>query len=514
MVMKKVRQLIYLLLISSLLCGVILLTGCSKDNGRLDTTGMITVTYDPLGGVWSTGASPEPRVFYAKEGSLLFDCKKEVKGENNSVYPTVRHRGYDLLGWYTKYSDETFQEDALGTYVKYAFEKAEDGSFKLGYIYVKDDEGDFVKMTAEDDLYESFDDAASYSSDNYFGENDEEGSFIVTRYIRYESYSEYNEEEDGLVTELYKQIDDGTDRAFTVYQEENPAHQGLQRYEAKYTFDEADRWDFKKDKVTAPVTLYARWKRSNTILWMNGNDIHASWIVGQNATADKIAPGKTISKTQNDPSRSGCTFVGWYKDKECTEKWDFKTDVFPTDSEVLCLYAKFLEGEWTTIGTKAQLSRLKEDLTANYVLTADIDCGGDANPFGLTGNAVFKGTLDGNGFKLYNFKINGTKTDLNYGLFRILDGATIRNLDCEYEADLRKINAINGAQFGAVAGGVKDGGATIENCHFTVTLSYEENDKFRYSKFVGAKVNDKGAYVGKSDSLVTVTDSTSTINRK
>ena len=56
--------------------------------------------------------------------------------------------------------------------------------------------------------------------------------------------------------------------------------------------------------------------------------------------------GKII-KPPYDPKREGYTFTGWYKDAECTEKWNFKEDnvVVNYDEEgdrifeELCLYA-------------------------------------------------------------------------------------------------------------------------------------------------------------------------------
>ena len=39
--------------------------------------------------------------------------------------------------------------------------------------------------------------------------------------------------------------------------------------------------------------------------------------------------GTTIDFIPPDPVREGYTFEGWYKDEECTEKWDFEKDIIP-----------------------------------------------------------------------------------------------------------------------------------------------------------------------------------------
>jgi len=62
--------------------------------------------------------------------------------------------------------------------------------------------------------------------------------------------------------------------------------------------------------------------------------------------------GEKIENTPYEPLRKGYTFGGWYKDAECTNKWDFETDKLP-DAEYdennifkfveTCLYAKWIK---------------------------------------------------------------------------------------------------------------------------------------------------------------------------
>ena len=39
--------------------------------------------------------------------------------------------------------------------------------------------------------------------------------------------------------------------------------------------------------------------------------------------------GSKIKFIPPAPIREGYTFLGWYKDEECTEKWDFDNDLIP-----------------------------------------------------------------------------------------------------------------------------------------------------------------------------------------
>ena len=48
---------------------------------------------------------------------------------------------------------------------------------------------------------------------------------------------------------------------------------------------------------------------------------------------DRVNYGKLINYIPEDPVRDGYTFGGWYKEKECLNKWDFDIDVIPQLTE-------------------------------------------------------------------------------------------------------------------------------------------------------------------------------------
>ena len=51
-----------------------------------------------------------------------------------------------------------------------------------------------------------------------------------------------------------------------------------------------------------------------------------------------VASGSNVTKPTNDPTATGYTFGGWYKDEACTNEWNFGTDTVATDTT---LYAKW-----------------------------------------------------------------------------------------------------------------------------------------------------------------------------
>lgn len=62
---------------------------------------------------------------------------------------------------------------------------------------------------------------------------------------------------------------------------------------------------------------------------------------GSTVPSAMTAQNKTMAAPA-DPERSGYTFVGWYKDADCTQAWDFSKDVVTAD---MTLYAKWTKNE-------------------------------------------------------------------------------------------------------------------------------------------------------------------------
>jgi hypothetical protein len=85
------------------------------------------------------------------------------------------------------------------------------------------------------------------------------------------------------------------------------------------------------------------------------------------------------------------------------------------------------------ISTPAQLNAVRTNLSANYILVADIDLSGYFPWVPIGDNATpFTGSFDGAGHKITNLVIAFPSTVTDYvGLFGYAEGATIKNLNIE-----------------------------------------------------------------------------------
>ncbi|NLW47728.1 MAG: InlB B-repeat-containing protein, partial [Firmicutes bacterium] len=74
------------------------------------------------------------------------------------------------------------------------------------------------------------------------------------------------------------------------------------------------KWNAKTDKVTANITLYAKWNEIFTVTF-NANG-------GSSVAALDIVDGGKATKP-TDPTKPGFTFDGWYKEAALTNAWNF-----------------------------------------------------------------------------------------------------------------------------------------------------------------------------------------------
>ena len=149
------------------------------------------------------------------------------------------------------------------------------------------------------------------------------------------------------------------------------------------------------------------------------------------------------------------------------------------------------------IGSKDDFAKIYDDLSASYILTADIDFGGETvNPVGIfepksdaeedaeTPNTAlaFTGTFDGNGHTLSNIKIDASDKN-GVGLFGCMtgDGSWVKNLKVE------NISVKGGNYTGGVVG-FADFGSYVEG----ITLSGKNTveGRFLIGGIVGASHAD------------------------
>ena len=89
------------------------------------------------------------------------------------------------------------------------------------------------------------------------------------------------------------------------------------------------KWDFDAGTVTRAMTLTAKWVQTYTVAFdTNGGSAVAPVTVDTGSTVTKPA----------DPTKSGYTFGGWYKDSTLQTPWDFANGTVTADTT---LYAKW-----------------------------------------------------------------------------------------------------------------------------------------------------------------------------
>ena len=89
------------------------------------------------------------------------------------------------------------------------------------------------------------------------------------------------------------------------------------------------KWNFDTDTVTRAMTLTAKWVRTYTVTFETNG--------GSAVDPVTVDAGSTVTKPA-DPTKSGYTFGGWYKDSTLQTPWDFANDTVTADTT---LYAKW-----------------------------------------------------------------------------------------------------------------------------------------------------------------------------
>lgn len=473
--MFRLKKLLGIIILSvvAVLCAAGL-TACAEPD--VDLTGYVAVTFDCMGG---TIDKMPTRTLYGKPGTLVV----EPKGMIGLV--EAKRLNYSLIGWYTAHGEGRFDPSAEGDYVYYyEFTENENGDYVAYEYYYENAEGSYVLRTIEGETVYDV-----YNPDNA----EHIGLVRYARIIRYKPYVQQEDaSQDGAVRY-------SASRAYVLYDRNNPDHAELSRYVASYEWDENDRWNFDTDRIgDEAFTLYARWAYNLKIFWDYQDDKNTVYTYENGRLEIEINRGQAIPQTSLIPTKSGHTFTFWYKDKECTERWDFDTDVFPVEDEItaITLYAGYIEGAYTRISTAKQfVDALNKDSDKNgrYLLVDDIDFGGEVQKFSdgkvtvqgekeTVRGTVFKGEINGLGNTVSGIKINAKGTDAAtetqtvkkfFGFFGQTDGAVIKNVNFVGEI-VFDTDSVNEMYIGTVIGRDK-GGSTIENVttEFTLTATDE-----------------------------------------
>ena len=92
-------------------------------------------------------------------------------------------------------------------------------------------------------------------------------------------------------------------------------------------------FDFVHNPILYPMEFFAEWHQ------LTGNRVSFDTDGGSKVYDQDIANGGKVTKP-TDPVKSHNTFIGWYKDKNCTTEWNFDTETITADTTI---YAKWKE---------------------------------------------------------------------------------------------------------------------------------------------------------------------------
>lgn len=133
----------------------------------------------------------------------------------------------------------------------------------------------------------------------------------------------------------------------------------------------------KADDVNPGVNSYRWYGRSVRLVMdltdtytvtfdMNGRDKAPYTITG-------IQTHSTINEPEDIPTAMGYIFAGWYKDRECTVKWDFNSDIV---TENTTIYARWTEAPAGALPGVFSISEGKRIYFSKGNLVASIDASG------------------------------------------------------------------------------------------------------------------------------------------
>lgn len=280
--------------------------------------------------------------------------------------------------------------------------------------------------------------SCSKNTDNYEGYTkvifELEGGKYQNSQLPIVFYYDFSEEDSHLIKEL-------TEMSGEEFMRQGYELEGW--YTQKSTLEDGSvkysgKWDFSKDKVQVnEITLYARWnkimKYSFDVCYRDddGNiNILGSYPVEAGECFDDYL--KYASK------RKGYTSKGTYKDIEGNTI--DKTFAHPGGEENLAIqvFPDYIEGTFSLVSTASDLAKSKN---SNIYLMCDIDFEG--KEFGGFGD--YKGIIEGNGYKIKNFKLSYSSgkdamvKDDNIGegnlllisIFRSIKDSEIRNVSFE-----------------------------------------------------------------------------------
>jgi uncharacterized repeat protein (TIGR02543 family) len=203
--------------------------------------------------------------------------------------------------------------------------------------------------------------------------------------------------------------------------------------------------------VTGNVNLTAHWLQNTPEATYYNVSFDNFTSINPSTNPITIESNSVI--TLPTPAKTDYTFDGWYDGS-------LKVTSPYIVTKTITLRANWIP-IWIEISSAAELDNIKNNLSASYILIADISLSSYSNwePIGSTGSP-FRGIFDGNGHKITNLNIN--RNTENIGLFGSVYNSELTNIILE------NVNVVGENRVGALAGDVHN--SIITNCSSTGTI--------------------------------------------
>lgn len=196
-------------------------------------------------------------------------------------------------------------------------------------------------------------------------------------------------------------------------------------------------WNFATDKVNSDITLYAGWAKAVTVTFNSKN--------GSTVKPITTAINTTITKPA-DPTRSGYTFAGWFKDSNCKQPWNFATDKVTGN---ITLYAGWVKATTPTTPTVPTVTAVP------------------------TTASVY---INYNAFEFDAYNINGNNYFKLRDLALALNG-TSKNFEVTWDATNKAVNLISNSRYTAVGGELVKGDGKTKSATLSQHIIYKDGVK-------------------------------------
>lgn len=235
------------------------------------------------------------------------------------------------------------------------------------------------------------------------------------------------------------------------------------------------------------IYLVAVWSKNYKFTVDVGEAARAAGVA--DIVNENYSEAGSVSKPGIDPEWHGHTFY-YYKDKDGNRIYDSDWENIVLDDEhtEVTVYAEWLDGIWTIVTEKSELSAIGG--ASNYVLDADIDFGRYENGVlvrrGLFNGAFkFRGKFFGNGHTIKNFEYTTQNNTIDEdtgsaGAFFFKDNGCIYDVKFENCVVNAKLNLLGVQTYtvGFIAGTVSGDmsrfyGLSFKDCQLVISTQAE-----------------------------------------